>query len=755
MSAQAVAVSQASETDFRALLRIHLAAPSESTPSGEAGHLAAAAFAGYLDLDSVRHDFPLVLCAGDTAGLARPLAHLVDDLVRAGGDQDRGRRQALLFRVEREIKAQASTCSYGQLAEMWARAVERVLEAEPQGEARDQAATLLRAARAKLVTDGQVIGCGADTARKLFAHAWDRLQAEQAERENMSLGKLVGALEDILAADKALSPQAISADALSASLGDDHAGGIDFDALSSVLRASKHQRPLPASRRRRVRQVIKVLNDELALLERGAGNGTKRRSTRRLVTTCGSCEEALSLFQAEIYRMVALLRAVRIARLEIDNRYREERHDAFFESFGPDHLTAEERRALPPVLVYLDGDAMRATDQAALLEILAAELPIKVLLEVTRVPAGTLPASGPTAVGGWLERFAGMAVTLEQTFVMQSACSHLPAMCDEVADGLNFAGPALFAVYTGPREPREDLPAYLLTAAAVESRAFPCLVSNPARGPRWADRFLLDHNPEPESAWPRHRVEFEARDGSAAGEDVSFTMIDYLACDPRFAGHFVPVSSAAWHPEMVPAATYLGLSAEAAAGKVPYVLMIDGAGGLRRVVVRRAPIAAARRCQARWRSLQELAGIDNSHVERALAHERERLEAQMEAQLEARREQAGGDASAEAAGEPVVETAAPVEVPAEVPAADAGHDPDHAWIDTAMCTACNDCVDRNNLMFGYNETKQAFVRDPAAGTYREMIEAAENCPVCIIHPGKPLNPDEPGLDDLVARAAAL
>jgi hypothetical protein len=47
---------------------------------------------------------------------------------------------------------------------------------------------------------------------------------------------------------------------------------------------------------------------------------------------------------------------------------------------------------------------------------------------------------------------------------------------------------------------------------------------------------------------------------------------------------------------------------------------------------------------------------------------------------------------------------------------------------------------------------QAEIADPDGGTYREIVEAAESCQVSIIHPGKPRNPDEPNLEDLIARA---
>jgi hypothetical protein len=58
-------------------------------------------------------------------------------------------------------------------------------------------------------------------------------------------------------------------------------------------------------------------------------------------------------------------------------------------------------------------------------------------------------------------------------------------------------------------------------------------------------------------------------------------------------------------------------------------------------------------------------------------------------------------------------------------------------------------------MFAYNENKQAYIVDPDAGTFKDLVEAAEGCQVAIIHPGKPRNPDEPGLDELMRRAEAF
>ena len=78
---------------------------------------------------------------------------------------------------------------------------------------------------------------------------------------------------------------------------------------------------------------------------------------------------------------------------------------------------------------------------------------------------------------------------------------------------------------------------------------------------------------------------------------------------------------------------------------------------------------------------------------------------------------------------------------------------DDPYIDSPLCTTCNDCTDINPQLFMYNGNKQAYIADLAAGTYAEMVQAAERCQVAIIHPGKPWNGDEPGLDELLERAA--
>jgi len=74
------------------------------------------------------------------------------------------------------------------------------------------------------------------------------------------------------------------------------------------------------------------------------------------------------------------------------------------------------------------------------------------------------------------------------------------------------------------------------------------------------------------------------------------------------------------------------------------------------------------------------------------------------------------------------------------------------YIDTLRCTSCDDCLKVNPKMFVYNDDQQAEIGDPRAGTFKQLVMAAEACPAECIHPGDPMNPKEKGLDKLIKRA---
>ena len=95
---------------------------------------------------------------------------------------------------------------------------------------------------------------------------------------------------------------------------------------------------------------------------------------------------------------------------------------------------------------------------------------------------------------------------------------------------------------------------------------------------------------------------------------------------------------------------------------------------------------------------------------------------------------------------------APAPAPAAVVAAAAAATAVEPWIDSALCTSCDECIRLNPRMFAYDGDKRAYVKDPTAGTFKQLVQAAERCTARIIHPGTPLDADEPDLATWLKRA---
>ena len=280
----------------------------------------------------------------------------------------------------------------------------------------------------------------------------------------------------------------------------------------------------------------------------------------------------------------------------------------------------------------------------------------------------------------------------------------------------------------------------------MDARAFPALTYDPAAGPDWASRFSLEGNPQPDRDWPVQSLAYEDEAHQRQCEDLAFTLVDFAACDRRLARHFAKVPRAKWNEKMVSVAEFAASERKGAFTTAPCLLMVDRENRLQKLIVDDTMIREARRCLEMWRSLQELGGIHNSHAARLLEQERKIWAEELRRETELREAQPSAPAAA-----PVATPAAPAMAPAPIePAAEKPSD--DPYIETSRCTSCNECTQINDKMFGYDANKQASIVNPDAGTYRQLVEAAESCQVSIIHPGKPRNPNEPGLEELLARA---
>jgi hypothetical protein len=729
------------QAELQAHIAFHLTGrmPRGAFDAHAYGGLRPAVFAGYRDLTALRYDFPLVLmrAAGDRQPV-QSLSGLIDGALRAvaaNGDGERVRRHGL--RLEREIRKLVAEGAAGPLFKLWDIAAARI-GTKPEVLLLDS----LNRLRAALASDGEVVDCDTAMPFRLFQHLWQAGQDRKAQKVRADINTMVMKLSDILSAEFVRSKEGLSAERLRASVGAAHQGAFDFDAMSRLLAESTVNVPMPESRRRRVRGLLSTLRAQRFYSP--AGDGEKGIDVGEPYSfVFEKCSDAVAAYRERLPKMIELAKAIAIARLEIESEYSEARHDAFFGEFGDNGLDPEDLALFPDYLICLGAADLAASEGDLILQAFVAGMPAKIVLQTDDLLEQSPIGSEYVFSGLRSKQLASTSIGFGAYYVLQSGSSCLFQLREQILRGLSYPGPALFSVFSGASG--TGFPPYLTSAAAAECRAFPAFVYDPSAGPDWASRFSLQANSQMDLDWPQQRLDYEDEQQQLVSETLAFTLADFAACDPRCATLFAKVPRAKWTADLVPVSEFLARAPKDLSEKVPCLLMVDADNRLQKVIVNDKLVQEARRCAETWRSLQELGGVHNSHAARLVEQER-KVWAEQSRPVAAPEEKVGSAVAgtpAEAHAEP-----ATAEVAAERPS-------DEPYIETARCTSCNECTQINDKMFGYDANKQASIINPDAGTYRQLVEAAESCQVSIIHPGMPRNPDEPGLDELITRAESF
>jgi hypothetical protein len=705
-------------------------APGAKPAAGARTALRPALLAAYRDLSRLRYDFPAVLLdrTGDGA-FVESLSDLIDRALDApaasgapAGEGDRLRLHAR--RLEREVRVLAAGGTQGTLGTLLDAAAARLSPA-PDAHLAASVARL----KAALPADAQVLDCDGAAPARLVTHAWRTVQAAKAAAFGSHLDRLILKLGEILRADFARSEAGRTPASLRAAVGGTFGDAFDFEAMSRVLGRVHTESALTEARRTRIEATLGVLQSQRFY----AG-----RSTRPYEFRFESCAGALAAYRERMPAMLELTRAITAAEMEIEGELSGPRHDALLGQLAESRLDARDLALFPDYVVCVNANDLHTTQYGELMEILAGGLPVKLLVQDDDLLE--LPPDDATnlAFGARSPQLAQMATALGDVFVLQSAGSHLLRCRDRLMAALRHPGPALISVFSGAT-PTSLLPPYLNAAAAMESRAFPAFTRDPAaaRGP--LSRFALDGNPQADRDWPVHAFAYEDGAHQRASEDLAFTFADFVACDRRHAARFAaaPAQSAT---RLAPVAECIDLDTGSLPDRLPSVAMVGDDDVLQRMLVDARLVREARRCRDAWRNLQELGGMrgPRAPVETAPAP----------APVDVKQPAAAPVAAAAAPAAP--KPAAPA--PAEAADAATEHGSDEPYIETVRCSSCNECITLNGKMFAYDANQQAYIADPDAGTYRELVEAAESCQVAVIHPGKPRNPNEPGLEELLKRA---
>ena len=228
--------------------------------------------------------------------------------------------------------------------------------------------------------------------------------------------------------------------------------------------------------------------------------------------------------------------------------------------------------------------------------------------------------------------------------------------------------------------------------------------------------------------------------------ELPMTFADFAMSEIRFRKHFRTAPRDTWHDNMVLLADFLELPEEQRVGKYPFIWTVNAKQELGRLLVDETMVASCEDRKNFWTMLRAIAGVgDESESPQAIE---EKIRREVMAKINAGLMQLlTGSADGAAVPVPSTQTASETkqeesEVAGEYMA---------PWIDSEECTACDECTLLNPNIFAYNDKKQATIKNPSGGPYRDLVKAAERCTAQIIHPGLPKDRSEKDIEQWIKR----
>jgi ferredoxin len=764
----------------------------------------------FRDTSRLRYNYPLLLFPADTengqqtAGeLARPLSEWLQEATATFAATEGTARILkdhlgwLEYRLRKSLYlTEGAVDAAAKMAEIASALQEHLRLGDAE---RDRLAGDLEKLQAQIPTGAMLLGYGRYAALHLLVHSIRSRVIPRRARFRNQIESCIRGLKELLEVDWGKTDESIEPAMARDGVGPG-AGLFDAAALSDVMDHTRGTRQMSERRRERVLGALAELEqwrDDPLLVRFVHGNSLscewlQGNPALAEEATEDPCARTTEMFDQQAARLARVFAAVRIAEMEIARIYDSVIHDPWFANFNWEGFSHDELLLVPSVIAVEAADRVAREGLNSFSRLLSSGRPVQILI---RVQASNNPgaAADEGPFQSYRTELGYLGISHRQAVVSQSSGARHQHLLESYLTGLDATRTSLHIVNTGMRPVGKlvQLNAWLVAGAAIESRSHPFFQFNPEAGDAAAAQLLFDGNPQPERDWPIHPFHYQDENGDGVDLELAFTSADYCLLIDRLLGHFRIVPPGCDSDALVPMQEYLAMEREQALQKVPFIWAVDGNGLLHRLVVSREMSMGCLDRLTYWRTLQEKAGVRNRYVELAVARtreqeqarttqEREQLQAAHAAEVERVRTEAAGEVmqrltdmllgldftapagtfapAARPAAKATPAAPEPVEGEEEVgPEAEVEEGEelsfDDPWIDTPLCTSCNDCMKVNPLVFVYNEEKQAYLDDLSTLTFAQMVEAAELCPAKCIHPGKPLNPSEPGLEELIERAA--
>lgn len=467
-----------------------------------------------------------------------------------------------------------------------------------------------------------------------------------------------------------------------------------------------------------------------------------------------SVEQIKKLCSEFMNDYVDLFRAFRRADLLLNRKYNPAIHDQALENLSWQSLKAAELQQIPPVIVELSVRKIDGKLTASIQDIVTAGVPVKLAVFLKHTESIKELIGRETALN--VNPSPGFqALFLRGVYVCQiSLGSQNPdAFNIAIKDALQSNRPAMLSVLDAPQNEAR---------LANTSRSFVHFTYDPDASSSFQKCININDNPDLENNWGYDEDGFD------------FSPAHYLIQTGRFESEF---KDAADLTDKISIKEFFGSSKNGTPVIVSNTKEYQMSNGV---------ISYCANHIDHWNTLRSLAGIDNPQLTEAIEETKAQARSENNNQIDQMRSEliqkyesaqhqsmksvmkklvinllsisenaSSGMDFGDMDSSQVVATMESTEPSSGEKTLDTavGTSLEEPWLETDMCTACDECVTINDAIFAYNEDKLAIIKDPNAGPYRDIVKAAEKCSAGIIHPGLPLNKQEKDLDKWTKRAA--
>ena len=464
---------------------------------------------------------------------------------------------------------------------------------------------------------------------------------------------------------------------------------------------------------------------------------------------------AKGIFEGISAQVASDIRALRKARLELEDAYDDAVHEKPLRMLSWDQFTPEELSLLPTVMTVGGDGASYDIGFGAMSRVLASDTPIKILVLNSGAysnTGGQASTSSFTGQDSDLSRFGGahhgkhetrkelglLASFHPNVFVCSTSTAMHGHFLKATMEMLNYQRPAVMDVYTpcGSEHGVSESSSNARARLAVESRMHPLFVHDPRIGANLHDWFSIEGNPDMDKTWTTSTLEYIDDEGVLRLMTTPLTPAEFALGETRFKKQFRRLRDDEAE-RGIPIDEYVEIPKQDRGDRVPFVYATDDDRRLIKVACSTEIIMLVEDRRRYWQTLQYLSGVHEQQL--TALHQRDIAELRSQYEQATQARETAMDDIARA----MTELAASGKAPtggfggfASAPAAPAAATPTQAapagstavadrpvWLapeDEALCTDCGTCYQELPQFF----EKTTKIIDGAARPVAVMIEGS-------------------------------